>query len=214
MKLSAAFLIATAALPFSEACPFSNLGGENPHQVDDRVLEQADPVASLPKRIVDRTLQARFQGSPADAIATAKIDILDIMQEDPRLGPKFVRLGFHDCVGGLCDGCVDMNNSDNAGLGLPMDALVGVSMFYENQLTRADIWALAAMTAAEAMQQGGRFSYDFEYYGRDTCPDMQGGPVVAMPSAHLTTENLLDFFDVNFGFGTSQAVAMMGAHTL
>ena len=28
---------------------------------------------------------------------------------------KMIRLGFHDCVGG-CDGCLNLNNADNAGL--------------------------------------------------------------------------------------------------
>lgn len=33
----------------------------------------------------------------------------------PRLVPLFVRMIFHDCVGG-CDGCIDMNNKGNAGM--------------------------------------------------------------------------------------------------
>lgn len=38
-----------------------------------------------------------------------------IVHSEREFIPKFLRLGFHDCVGG-CDGCVDMNNPDNAGL--------------------------------------------------------------------------------------------------
>ena len=38
------------------------------------------------------------------------------------MGPKFLRLAFHDCVGG-CDGCVDLQNPENNGLELPINTL-------------------------------------------------------------------------------------------
>ncbi len=83
-----------------------------------------------------------------------------------------------------------------------------------NGQTRADVWALAAMTAADEMQQGDSVQYSFDFYGRETCGDMRGGPDITMPSNHITTDELLDFFEVEFGFGPQESVAIMGAHTL
>jgi hypothetical protein len=39
------------------------------------------------------------------SIAWARSDIKKLIDADVELGAKFLRLGFHDCVGG-CDGCV------------------------------------------------------------------------------------------------------------
>jgi hypothetical protein len=219
MKLKTA-LLALIALRSLEACPFSHLSGDNPHSAeqpeDQRMLLQdasEEPLAI--KHFADRKLQNRFDGSSAEAIDAAQAEILNIMQEEPRLGPKFVRLGFHDCVGG-CDGCVDMSNPDNAGLDPPIDALLFTVSFYQDQLTRADIWALAALTAAEAMQRNapGRMTYNFDYYGRESCPDERGGPDVQMPSNHISTGDLLDFFADQFDFDPTETVAIMGVHTL
>ena len=94
------FTIATLSLtimPFLHACPFNQLGGENPH-LDNRELAEATAVSIL-HHIGSRDLQERFIGSVQDAITDASREILDLMQADPRLGPKFVRLAFHDCVG-------------------------------------------------------------------------------------------------------------------
>jgi len=213
MKLTTAFL-AMLVLPSIQACPFSQPGGENPHEDHRALQDEEEPIAGLPKYIADRDLQDSFNGSAKDAIQKASEEIVDIMNQDSRFGPKFVRLGFHDCVGG-CNGCVDMENADNAGLDLPMLALMGTAAFYENQLTRADVWALAAMTAANATQQAdSRVSYSFDFYGRETCDDMSGGPVIQMPSNHITTDGLLNFFKEEFDFDQQQSVAIMGAHTL
>ena len=54
-----------------------------------------------------------------EIVAAARAEIESIISDawiddDVNLAAKFVRHGFHDCVGG-CDGCVDMGNDDNAG---------------------------------------------------------------------------------------------------
>lgn len=65
------------------------------------------------------------------------------------LRPKLLRLGFHDCVGG-CDGCIDLHNMDNTGLELPIAALTPIVEKYKSHgISRADIWALATLTAAD-----------------------------------------------------------------
>merc|ERR1711913_12658 len=58
--------------------------------------------------------------------------------------PTAVRLSFHDCVGG-CDGCLNVNNHDNAGLAdlvASLDTLY-LANSYDSLLSRADFWALA-----------------------------------------------------------------------
>jgi hypothetical protein len=141
---------------------------------------------------------------------------------------------FHDCVGG-CDGCIDLTNPDNNGLDIPIDALDSIVKRYtvdlETGLTRPDIWALAALTAADVSQAPSqRVDYEFNRVGRKACEVVQsvcfdskeqeqsctarGGPHRAMPSASLTTSELDNFFNINFGFSPEQWTALMGAHSL
>jgi hypothetical protein len=63
--------------------------------------------------------------------------------------PKFVRLGFHDCVGG-CDGCVDLGNPDIFGLEEPIDALASVVAAHTSDggLTRAEQNSVSVSTAS------------------------------------------------------------------
>ena len=61
-----------------------------------------------------------------------------------------VRLSFHDCVGG-CDGCLNVNNTDNNGLA---DLVAGLEAVYQNNgfesvLSRADMWAILGVWAVQ-----------------------------------------------------------------
>ena len=62
--------------------------------------------------------------------------------------PAMVRLTFHDCVGG-CDGCLNVNDPDNAGLG---DLVAALEEVYQSEgladiISRADLWALLGIWA-------------------------------------------------------------------
>ncbi|XP_013412179.1 putative ascorbate peroxidase [Lingula anatina] len=61
-----------------------------------------------------------------------------------------VRLGFHDCVGG-CDGCINLNNPDNAGLDTTFNALndLYARERIDQIMSRADFFALAGIVGAE-----------------------------------------------------------------
>jgi len=153
-------------------------------------------------------------------IQAAMTDILNTARaNNGRLRPKFVRLGFHDCVGG-CDGCVDLANPDNFGLLEPIDALASVVAAHTSDggLTRADIWAMAAMVSAEDAQPNNiaGFTYIFEWYGRSTCDaaEGKGGPDRTLPSSDLPTSKLLKFFFLEFGLTERETVAIMGAHSI
>ena len=112
-----------------------------------------------------------------------------------------------------------MSDPENAGLEVPIEALRPIVECYSEPtsgLTRADIWALAGLTAAEHMQDDDDgVIYSFEYYGRSSLPnEMSGKDGDIMPGNHLTTQGLLDYFNETFGFSTRETVGIMGVHTL
>jgi Peroxidase len=137
--------------------------------------------------------------------------------------PIVCRMIFHDCVGG-CDGCVDLTNSKNTGLAVPIQALEPIQTKY-NLLSRSDIWALAAITGAHMTQT--TMDFDMKWYGRvncesdPACVDPNGaactsttGPARDQPGFQLTTHELYSFFQNEFGFNQRDTVAIMGAHTI
>lgn len=168
-----------------------------------------------PKPSSPLTLSPSRSGEPPK-ITEASDDIRTLISNDAGLGPKFVRLGFHMCVGG-CDGCVDMSNLDNTGLLIPIDALAPVVSTYRGNLSRADIWALATIVAAEeAQRRDDHIPMPFEWVGRTDCSSATGktGPAQNLPPVDLTTHELMKFFLDNFGLSTRETVALMGAHTI
>ena len=135
--------------------------------------------------------------------------------------PKFLRLGFHDCVAG-CDGCVDMSNPDNRGLEEPIDAIASIVKKYKDSYSRADIWALATLVSADKAVLNTKLrpkglTFPMTFIGRLDCEGADakgyGGPHVDMPSNDLTTHELLKFFSDSFGFTSDETVAIMGAHS-
>jgi hypothetical protein len=168
-----------------------------------------------------------------DLVTAAANDIRAVIQGDAALGPKFVRLGFHDCVGG-CDGCVDMLLPDNFGLETPIRTLEPVVAAHENlavSFSRADVWALAALVGADMAERApGIVDFDMEWIGRQNCETSNAqcfdsnnavvpcsatrGPHRELPHADITTGDLFRFFSTEFGFGDQETVALLGAHTL
>ena len=135
---------------------------------------------------------------------------------DPAMKAKFLRLGFHDCVGG-CDGCVDLSEPDNNGLELPIDELAPIAASVQT-LTRADVWALAATWSAETMQvPATAMEFPFNLYGRVDCGGVEmakAGPIRQMPSTEFTTHEITNFFAENFDFSIRETVVIMGAHSV
>jgi len=166
-------------------------------------------------------------------IADARADITDVIIKNPVLRGKFLRLLFHDCVGG-CDGCVDMTNPDNAGLQSPIDVLNAFVQKYGSQgLTRPDIWALAAVVASDVSEESAGTVFPFQWIGRKTCANITGGncgknfkgesttcnpnrgPHRALCHADIDGTKTIENFMANaFGFNAQQTTAIMGAHSL
>jgi Peroxidase len=70
-----------------------------------RATEQQEETNDHLRTLLDSSSSPQQQG----AIPLVKADIKALIDANPALAPKFVRLTFHDCVGG-CNGCVDMTN--------------------------------------------------------------------------------------------------------
>lgn len=153
--------------------------------------------------------------SPEETLTLLRSEISSLIDKNISLIPQFVRLTFHDCIGG-CDGCVDMEHEDNAGLDIPIEALVPVCSLADSGITRADCWALAGLVAAEVAQDKTYFPFPIEYVGRQVCDgdDMYGGPDRSMPLSNGGTDHLQEFFEDEFGLSNQEIVALMGAHTL
>ena len=84
--------------------------------------------------------------------------------------PAMVRLTFHDCVGG-CDGCLNVNDPDNAGL---EDLVADLEAVYQSEnlgsiISRADMWALLGIWAVEQTIE----KSNDECSSCDTVPDLQ-----------------------------------------
>lgn len=108
------------------------------------------------------------------AIDAASTNIREILNDRRRA--FFVRLAFHDCIGS-CDGCVDTSNPSNFGLDDPIEDLAPIVEAYSPNLSRADIWVLAGMVAAEVAQENNNpVQFEMEFVGRSVCPDPTGGP--------------------------------------
>ena len=178
---------------------------------------------------------------PGLVLGLIRSELDDLLGRRPELGAKFLRLAFHDAVGGM-DGCVDLANGDNHGLDVPIDALEPLVQRYAHSddytalaggvpISRADLWALAAMAGAEGAQppNGEDFaSFPLTHVGRVDCErrspspclddgvvcDARHGPPRDLPSPDLTTHGLLAFFADEFGFSPQETTAIMGAHTL
>ena len=166
------------------------------------------------------------------AVQAARSDIVQIINNEPKMAAKFLRLSFHDCVGG-CDGCVDLLDIKNEGLLEPIEALQSVVDDHagpDRLLSRADIWMLSAFAGIDVTQGPQRIDFPLRHIGRVNCEDANTicrneagtqvvcnqvrGPFRFVPPNDITTHDLFEFFDNEFGFTVKQTVALMGAHTI
>lgn len=148
-----------------------------------------------------------------EAISFGREDIAGLLNDDR--AAEVLRLAFHDCTTGICDGCIDLSNLDNGGLADPVEYLKPIVEEYADFLTRGDIWVLASYVALERQQQGpNSVSFDLEFVGRPLCLDPENPPNDNLPSAHINTNGLIDYFKDVFSFTEAETAAIMGAHTL
>jgi hypothetical protein len=73
----------------------------------------------------------------------------------------------------------DTSNPSNFGLDPPIQDLAPIVNAYSPNLSRADVWVLAGMVAAEVAQESTNpVQFEMEFVGRPVCPqnDPNGGP--------------------------------------
>jgi len=144
-------------------------------------------------------------------------DVRAVDRNDYRpLLANMVRLAFHYCVGDSgCDGCIDMNHPDNAGLEPSVDYLeVKAPAWLAAGLSKADLYALAAMVAANMALGNAGWQTDLSNFeiGRTDCdPSSVSTELEAFPDSHVSP---FTFFADNFGFSARETTVIMGAHTL
>ena len=113
-------------------------------------MPQGSPDSSM-QRV--RVLLVLLAATPATlALTRAQVARAKRAVEEANIssGPRFVRLAFHDCVGG-CDGCINVHNADNAGFASTIPRLeeVYLGRGFHREMSRADFWALAAIHGLE-----------------------------------------------------------------
>jgi len=138
---------------------------------------------------------------------------------------KAVRLGFHDCVGTKCDGCINLGNSANNGLADVITFLDSIYVgAYDTLMSRADFWQLAAIEATEFAivrnnRQGANEAMPTSTmtfrWGREDCTDSPTTTEThVFPDPTMSRSEMMNFFSQNYGFSENEVTAVMGAHTL
>ena len=114
-----------------------------------------------------------------------------------------------------------MTNIDNAGLDEPINAIYPIVEKFKDSYSRSDIWVMASLVSADLSIVEGRpagLHFPMRYIGREDCEGADakgfGGPDVELPSNHVTTHELLDFFKEHFDFDTEETVIIMGVHAV
>lgn len=120
--------------------------------------------------------------------------------------PTTVRFGFHTCFGLGCNGCLDLDNPDNAGF----EKIYGIlNELYDTTeisdvMSRADFWSLASWNAVTHAVSSSFFDFfnpknetvsPFRYlYGRtDLCPE-QNPPKNDLPNPKLGYQEVINKF--------------------
>jgi len=158
--------------------------------------------------------------------------------------PTALRLAFHQCAGGECDGCINIDQEDNKGLEflvkafefvleMPLNRISGPKV--KEYMTRADLWSLAGIAAVEfGIQQANNLclsndpaererrgcipmpQIDMEFqHGRKDCPTAPYTTQVhKFPVPIMNRTEMLNYFKDEFDLAPNEVVALMGAHTL
>lgn len=207
-------------LAVAQACPYLVREQEKQGNLRDNA-KPAQSERQTRKKIKEPLISLKYDWNTpttvAQAVRIASAQIKQVIEDNLQFGlsAKFVRLAFHDCVGG-CDGCVDMRSPSNFGLDLPIDCLEHIVTHNKQFLTTGDVWALAGLVSARLSQMSTGSRFALQYVGRPQCAGnaTYGGPPRMLPSAHFTTKQVVHFFKTTFNFSADETVALMGAHSL
>ncbi len=170
-----------------------------------------------------------------DQYAIVKTVLDDYFELNATFVPFAVRLAFHDCVGGVCDGCINLDNDSNNGLAdviIKLEELRGDAIAAgvpADNITRADFWSAAAIAAVDRGIKVANKACDKRtapfcnvppfnasfFAGRQDCSSAPYTDIILdFPNPTMDAADVFTFFDTWFSFSKRQVVALMGAHTL
>lgn len=198
--------------------------------VDDAVAAAAAAVtrnkASAALGAGGYSLTAAQLTSLSNGIESAIYSIVELDSEGAPYLPcvgGFVRLAFHQCVSGRCNGCINVNDPNNAHL----DRFIGVLEKVRRRqpyASRADLWTLAGIVALRVGERLANQRYHTTYaytqrlqfrYGRRDCPTAPyTSAVYELPNFAKGLDYALAFFRKRFAFSDVDTVALMGVHRL
>jgi len=180
------------------------------HKIEDML--QASPVSSTSASPLSASVVEQVLQKVTSAVAIPE--------------PAMLRLSFHACVGG-CDGCVNVNDPNNAVLA---DLVSDLEEVYQSQgladiISRADLWALLGIWAVEkTIARNNQECNDCEtvpalqtefQWGREDCKTAPyTDALLNFPSTLWNHSRLMDYFASDFGLTEREVTAMMGSHTI
>lgn len=143
---------------------------------------------------------------------------------------KLVRLSFHDCAGG-CDGCLNLNNSENNGLAdiyNEINTLYNTNNYNNSNVSRADFIALAGTIGIRqaSLQQNCAMlglpnncdlpmpNITIKYGRRDCHTSPNTNDYEEFPDAHGNLTHVLEYFHEQMNMTKRETVAIIGAHSL
>ncbi len=166
--------------------------------------------------------EAAFDPTQAD-ITSAKQQIGSLIDANAALGPKFLRLIFHDCVSKKCDGCINFDIPDNNGLKEVINTLDNVytnpEFNFNQKMSRADFWVLASIEAIDVgvnndEPSAARPPINF-VPGRVDCPTSpRTKDPASFPHSKMKPADMFKYFKDHFDFNANETTTIMGAHTL
>lgn len=164
VALSSTFDVENACQGGSNGNPFGGRG--RPTLRPTQRPQQAPQQAPQPTQALQPGMKA--------VVAEARRDLRDLVLQQNIVGANWLRMSLHDCVGGRCDGCINVNNPESGGFATGMNALTGLEAKYTPRgLSRADLWVLASYVGVEMAMPGAdpvtNPFIPFTKFGRQTC---------------------------------------------
>ena len=152
-----------------------------------------------------------------DIISQARSECRKLFEQDKNYIAKAIRLSFHDCHGyDGCNGCVNLDHTDNNGLQGIMEALYFMwNDDFDHYMSRADFWIACAL---EALAYSTGDSYPMKFIGRKDCGDSNaigdGGDYYSAYGEEKYHHAIYQHFYKYFGFDKTCTVAVMGLHDI
>ncbi|XP_067942180.1 uncharacterized protein [Watersipora subatra] len=177
-----------------------------PVRIDERTLLNIN--ATLPPLSINNLMAMREEFARLFTNNSAKVN-------------RYVQMGFHVCVGG-CDGCLNTNDTSNAGLVTHYAELRRMHKRWENVTSLADYAVIsfyeAIRTAVEVetnmcnVLTRCRINLPFTS-GRFSCINPDNPPTPEFPKGDdITTPQRM--VEEPFGLTEAETVALMGCHSL